>query len=136
MKIVKRFPPNIKQIRENLTPQPQAVFAWGETIYNPSGNEIRADILYHESIHFRQMKEYPSPEIWWTEYLTNPAFRLKMEVEAYFEQSQFVKRYATNKVVKELLDEIAEHLEKYYNVGISKYQALTLIRNYETQKTS
>ena len=134
--IITDYPPNIRQIREYLTPPPQAVFAFNETIYNPSGNEVRADILYQENVHFRQMKEYPSSEIWWTKYLIDKDFRLRMEVEAYAEQVAFVKRHSTNKVVKELLDEIAETLEKYYNLGITKYQAHALIRNYETQKTS
>jgi len=130
MIIIPDFPPNIRQIREHLTPPPQAVFAFNEIIYNPSGNEIRADIKYHENVHFRQMKEYSSSEIWWSKYLIDKDFRLKMEVEAYFEQVQFVKRHATNKVVKELLDEIAEALAMHYNLGITKHQALTLVRLY------
>ena|SRR3990167_6860710 len=130
MKIIKAYPPNISQIREYLTPPPQAVFAFGETIYNPSGDEIRADTKYHETIHFRQMKEYPSSEIWWTKYLIDKDFRLKMEIEAYGEQVAFVKRHATNKEVKELLDEIGEALAMHYNLGITKHQALTLVRLY------
>src|SRR3990167_1400891 len=130
MIIIPDFPPNIRQIREHLTPPPQAVFAFNEVIYNPSGNEIRADILYHETIHFRQMKEYPSSEIWWTKYLIDKDFRLKMEVEAYSEQVAFVKRHATNRVIKELLDEIGEALSRDYNLGLTKHQALTLVRLY------
>lgn len=84
MKVVDELPPNYDEICELLgTPPASAVFAWGETIYNPSGRAIPPDLQAHEETHARQQQEVGGPEAWWRRYLDDPVFRLGQEVEAY-----------------------------------------------------
>lgn len=64
----------------------KAVFAYGDTIYNLSGNPIPDDLLVHESTHRRQQEAFGGPDAWWDEYLSSASFRRSQEMEAYGEQ--------------------------------------------------
>lgn len=131
MQIKNSFPPNIDQIRlAGLRPDRGAVFAYGDIIYNPSGGEIPADIIFHENVHAEQQANYTSPDVWWAYYLGDREFRKKQEVEAYYKQWQFVKKHVP-KIGDEMVDNYADILSSpMYNLDITKYQALTLIRKY------
>lgn len=129
MKIVKTFPPNIHEIRQYLNPDIDAIFPWGDIIYNPSGLDIPEDVLYHENIHFEQQKLAGTPEIWWMKYIYDRDFRENQEMEAYAKQYLFLKRYLPDRVMKEVIFEFAKTLERMYNIGISVAQAEAKLRH-------
>lgn len=81
MKIVVAYPPNIETIRKVFTIPDTAVFAYGDTIYNPNGGTVDKALIAHEEVHERQQGD--NPEDWWARYLVEPAFRVAQEIEAY-----------------------------------------------------
>ncbi len=92
MKEIRGLPPNIEFIRTALpSVPPDALFCYGGIIYNPGGREITPDLELHESIHSRQQGS--NPDAWYSNYLTDPVFRLSQEIEAYGEQYAFAKQH-------------------------------------------
>jgi hypothetical protein len=81
MEIVEAFPPNIAEIREVFPLKGRELFAYGDIIYNPSGLNIPNELIAHECVHQEQQGE--NVEDWWKKYLTDPAFRYIMELEAH-----------------------------------------------------
>lgn len=130
MKIVDGFPPNISTIRQYITPPPDAVFAYGDIIYNPSGKDIPEDVLVHEQVHEKQMKNW-LPDTWWLKYLLDKDFRKQAEVEAYSVQYRFVKERVPAKVAKLCLHDLASNLQKLYDLDITYWEASTLIRKFK-----
>ncbi len=127
MKILNKRPPNYAQIAERLTPPKGAVFAHGETIYNPTGEKLPPDIIEHEKVHMRQ-QEKSSPAIWWTHYLTNLEFRQEQELEAFATQYKFVEGFYPHSARKEALFEFARNLSENYGLHLTFMEAETLIR--------
>lgn len=127
MKIVKEYPPNIHEIKTALPIKDGDVFCYGDFIYNPSGNELPPDIIFHENIHKKQ-QENQQPAVWWTRYLEVKSFRAEKELEAYRGQYKFIKENYLAKAHKEALDELALNFSSMYGLGISFNQAKTLIR--------
>ena len=56
-----------------------------------SNIELPLELLEHEKVHFKQQEEIGDEE-WEEEYLTNPQFRVRMEVEAYNKQLSYFKQ--------------------------------------------
>ena len=128
MQVVKGYPPNYSTILQYLTPSPDAVFAYADTIYNPTDKDIPEDVYIHEEVHGNQMKDW-QPDAWWLNYLMDKKFRFKMEVEAFSSQYQWVKNRVPNKVAKLCLHDLACNLSAvWYNLNITYSQAQTLIR--------
>lgn len=130
MKESYKFPPLYSQIKEVLHPPDDAIFCFGDIIYNPSKGKIPEDILIHEQRHSIQQRDYTDPELWWYKFLNDSNFRLAEEIEAYATQYQFIKQHYPNKALKEALSEMAKNLSSLYNCGISESKAATLIRKY------
>lgn len=130
MKIIKDYPPNYSELKRFFPldlPDYVPVFPWGDVLYNPSGNEISPDLMFHEEIHSKQQGDYP--EIWWQRYCSDSQFRLEQEVEAYAGQLNFVKRALGSKIAKEFLGCFAKDLSSpLYQLKITYFQAETLIR--------
>lgn len=108
MKIEATRPPNFDQI---VAAFPDAVnggviFAYGDTIYNPSGNQLPACLIAHETDHL-QRQEGLGPEKWWSYYISDVVFRYDMELTAH---------------VQEYVAQVAEILPD------RNYQALILLR--------
>ena len=78
--IVKRFP--------GITPG--AVFAYGDTIFNPSGGEISDDLMVHESTHAGRQVDVGGPFEWWTRYMADKEFLISEEALAYGAQARFI----------------------------------------------
>jgi len=130
-KIENKYPPNYSQIRQWLNPTREAVFAYDDVIYNPSGKTIPEDTEYHETIHFRQQKNFGSVESWWTRYLVDRTFRLEQEVEAYSYQYNFLRKHLPEKATREALEEFAAILSsEMYDIMKTKQQCRTLINKY------
>ena len=133
MKIVYFYPPNIKEISEKFKLRKTVVFTYGNIIYNPGRGKITDDLKVHESTHMRQQAKGPwyGPELWWKEYLKNPAFRLDQEVEAYRNQLIYFK--SKNHDVRKVLafkDKLARDLSSEIYGNLVHYQtADRLIKN-------
>ena len=127
MDIVKDYPPNYREIlASGLKPPDNAVFCYGNKIYNPSGKEIPADTIYHESIHFEQQGK--SPDLWWIKYCYDQEFRQEMEIDAYARQWNYIKLHIP-KASQDALDDFSDSLASpMYGLLISNHQAKTLIR--------
>jgi hypothetical protein len=129
MKIVNDFPPNIAAIRKRfeMTGFPTAIFAYGDTLYNPSGMEIPPDLIAHEELHSKQQEIYGLQD-WWTRYLEDDAFRLGQEVEAYRKQYEYAKEKYNRDQRRWVLNEIVKNLSsKLYGNVINKKRAKDLI---------
>lgn len=129
MKQVVGYPPNYQEIRRNFIAPPNTYYAFGDTIYNPDGNEIPEDVLFHEAIHSKQQKAFGVPELWWAKYIFDSSFRLSQEVEAYAGQLKFIRKHFSARATKEALEEMARNLSSpLYKLNISYPQAYTMIR--------
>ncbi len=128
MKQVKGLPPNYDLIKLAVNPPPEAIFCYGDTIYNFSGETIPEDTLLHESIHTKQQGK--NIEGWWNSWLNDKIFRYQQELEAYAAQYEFIKKHYPQKAVKEALSEIARNLKSLYGLDISQGEAESNIRNY------
>jgi hypothetical protein len=97
------YPPNYDEIAKRFPVRGRqtVVFTYGDTIYNPLGRQLAADVIAHEEVHIKQQAEYPGgPERWWTWYLLNSEFRLEQEIEAYRVQVSFARRAYSTKDAK------------------------------------
>lgn len=130
MQIISGFPPNISTIRQYLTPPPDAVFAYGDFIFNPTNKDIPPDVYEHELVHGRQMQGW-QPDAWWLKYCLDREFRQNQEVAAFSAQYQWVKDRVSARVAKLCLFDLASNMFSLYNLGISISQAETLIRKYK-----
>lgn len=81
MKQVVDYPPNIDEIRQVFPLKPGVIFAWGDTIYNPSGDKLTSWLIAHEQVH--QHQQDGDPETWWARYLIDPVWRFEQELEAH-----------------------------------------------------
>ena len=131
MKILKTYPPNYQEIKRIINSPLNAIFSYGEIIYNPEGKEIPEDILYHEKVHLEQQKKFPGPDIWWTKWIWDKQFRQNQEVEAFALQVQWIKKHINDKAYKECLNECVENLSKNYKLDLSLSQAETMIRKFK-----
>lgn len=129
-KVIYDYPPNYQTIKEFFNVGDGAVFAYGDTIYSPFyKGEIPADLELHENVHFKQQREFATPDLWWTKYCLDTLFREDCEIEAYAYQYNFVKKNFPAYASKEALNEFASNLSSdMYKLGISKSQAETAIR--------
>jgi hypothetical protein len=84
MKIVNERPPVWNDVCKMIGATPQnAIFAWGDIIYNPDAIVVPDFLISHEEVHQLQQRAYGGPEKWWSRYLDDVFFRLKQETEAY-----------------------------------------------------
>lgn len=124
------YPPNYEEIKRVMNPPKNALFPYGDILYNPGGKKIPEDIIFHEEIHGKQQREYTDPSFWWQKWLYNNDFRLEQERQAYGKQYKFIKDNYPVKAHKEALDELATNFSTLYKLNINKHQAETLIRKY------
>ena len=83
MFVLRAYPPNYYSItaRFPFAVERGVIFAWGDTIYNPSGGPITPALLAHERVHGE--RQGTDIEGWWNSYLTSSAFRLEEEIVAH-----------------------------------------------------
>ena len=131
MKLSKELPPNWSLLNTAFpnAKEFKAIFAYGDTIYSPFGQEVSADLYVHESVHSKQQGD--NPDAWWSKYIQNKNFRLKEETEAYAVQYKFVKERMSGEWSEYLLDQVSLALSSdLYNLGISYGEARSKIRNF------
>lgn len=78
----------LKDFSKHFDITDETVIAYGGVIY--SNKELYPDILVHEKVHLEQQKKYGLKNFT-QKYLTNKAFRLKVEQEAYKVQIESIK---------------------------------------------
>lgn len=95
MNIVAEYPPIYDKIVEAVGKPPEtAVYTYGDTIYNPTGNELDEFLIEHEKVHQLQQEAIGGPVNWWAEWLALPLFRLVHELGAYQAQYRaFAKKH-------------------------------------------
>lgn len=129
MKQVKGLPPNYSHIKAILGEHKGSIYTYGDTIYNPTGEEIPEDIIVHEQVHQKQQLRYSTSEFWWMKYCTDHDFRLDQELEAYSVQLNWIKERYNNKGYKEALTEFAANLSSpMYKLQLTSHEAETRIR--------
>lgn len=102
MKVRLEFPPNIDEIRAwyqveglNANMLNFALFAYGDTIYHPSGGPIEPALRAHEEVHSQQQGN--NAEDWWYRYLREDKFRLEQEFEAHLIELHHRQAVAINR---------------------------------------
>lgn len=128
-KIVKAFPPNYAEINAAFNPPPNAVFAYGDTIYSPSSDTLSSDLVAHEKTHFVQQAAIGGPEAWWRRYIDEPQFRLEQEIEAYRVQYAYASAVGLARPQRRaLLAHICKSLASgMYGRLVTKEQARALV---------
>lgn len=127
LKIKEEFPPNYELLKEALNPPEQAIFCYGNTIYNPSNRELHLDVIEHESIH--SQRQGNTPDAWYAQYLTNEEFRKEEELIAYRHQLKFAETQGITSEIREwLIGNMAEALSRDYKLDLTTSQAKTLLR--------
>lgn len=131
MKIMQQFPPNYAAICSRFPAvrlMPGIIFAYGDRVYNPSGNELPDHVIVHESVHFEQQKE-SGPATWWARYLQDNEFRLSQEVEAYQAQYRYLcatsDRGHRRRILKKIIHDLSGAM---YGKMLTKKEAEALIK--------
>lgn len=126
-------PPNIEEIKKFIPIDATTVFAYGDTIYNPSGGPIDKPLLEHEKVHIKQQE---NPKEWWFRYLRDLNFRLSQEVEAFQRQYRVAKTITKDRnQLFTYSNLLARNLSsKLYGELITYTEALNAIRSKKTYK--
>lgn len=96
MKIVVGYPPIWDELRTLFGGAVErAIFCWGDTIYNPSGQDIPASLIAHEEVHC--VRQGDDIEGWWRRYMDAPEFRLAEEIPAHRAEYHAAIRGAANR---------------------------------------
>lgn len=127
-------PPLFEEIcrRFPLANQPGVIFAWGDTIYNPSGNPIGPEIMAHESVHGARQVDGTNVVEWWSNYLLDPGFRLREEVFAHVAEYAVVSSGRGRNERRALLTYVARRLADplyCYKPGLTIEQAKRLLKS-------
>lgn len=135
MKIVEEYPPNYQTIISHLpaVKDGEAIFCYGDIIYNPHKKDITPDLEVHEHKHKEQ--QGGMPDLWYEQYLNSESFRLRQEIEAYGEQYKFISTNLEPPMPTKLKDWALENMAKalagdLYGKMISVNEAKCKIRNY------
>jgi hypothetical protein len=82
MKIIVDRPPMFDEIDARFhIANKSVIFAWGDTIYNPTGVEIAPQLLAHEAVHGQ--RQGSDTVGWWHQYIDSKSFRLAEEIPAH-----------------------------------------------------
>lgn len=85
MKIEIAEPPMIEEIDAAFGCRGQAIlYAWGDTIYNPTGFTVPDYLKAHEAVHGQHQNG--SVEAWWRKYIADAEFRYEQELAAHREE--------------------------------------------------
>lgn len=124
MKIEIANPPNFDKI---LAAFPNAnghgvIFAFGATIFNPSGVVIPPALLAHEEVHGLRQSHCHSVESWWNTYIADPEFRYTEELHAHAAEYRVQMRtvHDRNDRAKLAMSTAQRVLAPLYNYGIPK----------------
>lgn len=131
--VIQDRPPNFEAIRAvfPLAESEGVVFAYGDRIYNPGGDEIPPALMAHELAHCERQREI-GVEAWWDRYLTDKQFLYDEELIAHkAEYHALKKQYAGQGHNKKILEFVADKLiAPLYGFTVGKQRAMRDIRGY------
>lgn len=110
MKIVVANPPNFEKVAASFDIKGQdIIYAWGDTIYNPSNIIIPEFLIQHEIVHCTRQGD--DVEGWWDRYINDIEFRYQEELWAHAKEYQVRSRGVKDRNLKtRLLMESAHRL--------------------------
>lgn len=129
------YPPNIADIDKRFPGVKAACtrtgifFAYGTTIFNPSGRPIALELIAHEVTHSLQQRDI-GVQTWWDRYLAENSFRLEQELEAHIiEYEQYAKDHTARMERRRYMALVSEKLSApLYGSMVKKRNALTMIK--------
>lgn len=101
------------------------VITYGDTIYCKF-SPLTPDLIVHESVHIRQQKEL-GPMTWWEHYFEDKDFRLKVELEAYRAQIDWMREHYNRHERKRIEAHIYKTLETNYGGICTREEAKKLL---------
>jgi hypothetical protein len=122
MRVLKALPPNYRELVKLFPIRGKAViFAWGDTVYNPSGVRIAPEIIAHENVHLMQQSGI-DPSEWWRRYVDDSKFRIGVEIPAHRAEADFLRGHGQKwgHVAKRLAGPL-------YGSGLTEAEAILLI---------
>ena len=132
-RVVRSWPENIDQIAKVFPlakTRKTVLFAYGDMICNPHGLVVPAWIVAHELIHMLQQEDAGGPGVWWNEYLSSPAFRLREETEAHKVEFQQYREMHARPMWRRYRKIVAEKLSSpLYNNMIRTKEAEQILRD-------
>jgi hypothetical protein len=78
------YPPNFNAIFAAFpdAAKPGVIFAYGEDVFAPGGDNIPIALLKHENVHQERQRKM-TPEKWWELYIADAEFRYREELLAH-----------------------------------------------------
>lgn len=126
MKVVTDYPPNYELLKATFKLQPNVVFTYGDTLYNPGGGVLEEHLMVHEETHAKQQSNADS---WWKRYIEDKEFRLSQELEAYRAQYQYLLEHNDRAYRRRVLRQISKDLSGgIYGNLLSQAEAKALIK--------
>ncbi len=102
MKIVVANPPNFEKVAKAFNLEGHdIIYAWGDTIYNPTGMSIPAFLIAHEEVH--GARQGTDVEGWWDRYIHDIEFRYQEELWAHAKEYQVRSRGVKDRNLKSRL---------------------------------
>lgn len=119
--------------------EPGVIFAYGDTIFNPSNIVIPPALMAHEEVHGKRqlapngvITRTVTIEKWWEKYLADPEFRYNEELYAHAAELAELKKQITdrNDRAKLVMQTASRLIAPLYNYGVPKSlnQAITDLR--------
>lgn len=134
MKVIHSYPPNYEQIIQaipDVKNTPTIIFAYGDTLYIPSGATIDDHYMVHEEAHGAEQLQM-GVDVWWEHYLAEPRFRLEQELIAYRAQYKDLEANYPRHIRKATLVKISKDLSgAMYGKIVDKNKARQLITGKE-----
>lgn len=151
MRSIKALPPNWSHISEAfpfIRGKPNILYAWGNSIYNPSGVIIEPWIMAHERVHGERQLNYtvgvPGPwsennaiRTWWRHYILSPQFRLQEEILAHQKEWEIAQKFLSKKKAQRYLVTISQRLASplYGNLISAPDAQATIMKGYPDDRT-
>jgi hypothetical protein len=118
MKIEIADPPNIGEIAAAFPKRGRGViYAYGDTIYNPSGAFINPVLVAHENAHGTRQSD---PEAWWRLYIADPEFRYQEELYGHAAELKASVTSDRNANARLLTVTVFRLLAPFYEYGLSQ----------------
>lgn len=131
MNFARARPPNFDDVAAVFDVRGKPVlFAYGDTIYAPSGvTTVAPHLMAHETAH--SLRQGGDPEGWWKKYLTDPEFRLDEEKIGHMAEYQnLCARFPSRSDRRRHISLVASRLSSaLYRYKITKDDARRFLEN-------
>jgi hypothetical protein len=100
------------------------IITYGDTVH--CKYPLSKDLMVHEYTHVVQQSRVDR-DIWWDSYMTNRAFRLEQEVEAYNNQLDFINRNCNREQRRIMRKSIIRDMVTFYGGMCTSKEADALL---------